>query len=274
VAASWLPKTIYLSQFEDSSFRVVTNFDESIDVTKTTVAGGSQSGENLIVWREQDFRGRWEDWRFRNKVLVVGWNMEEGKGDAKEPPGVPSYAITLPDGLARSWQLDGNARLVFSVADTDEEPKKDEEENKSDKKEKEKEKQKNKEKEKEKDKKKEPVDFTVELVTADGANAQLLLSQFAPVLPILKVKYTKWGYLEKHWYHSPSEPVFRIYELPLAAFAQALKSPQRQGSPAELLRGSGQARSGFDLRKLRTIRFRFDRTQKRVILLDEIGFAR
>jgi hypothetical protein len=252
VVAAWLPQTIYLSQFEDSHFRLVTNFDGSIDVTRTTVPGGAQAGENLAVWREQDFRGRWEDWEFQNKILVVGWDSEQEKSGSNGETPVASYTLTLPEGFGRAAPLDRSARLVFSVADSDEEPEKEEDDKKDEKKSAEKKKE--KEKDKEKDKKKEPVDFTIELVTGNGAAAQVALSQFAPVQPILKVKFTKWGYLENRWYRSPTEPVFQTYELPLAAFVQA--------SP------------GFEPRDIKTIRFRFDRTKERVILLDEIGFAR
>lgn len=56
-ARQWLPDTIYFTRFEDSRFKPVSTFDESIDVTKTTVAGGSQAGENLGLWRHQELKG-------------------------------------------------------------------------------------------------------------------------------------------------------------------------------------------------------------------------
>ncbi len=36
-AAPWLPETVYFSRFEDSDLRVVSNFDDSIDRTRTAV---------------------------------------------------------------------------------------------------------------------------------------------------------------------------------------------------------------------------------------------
>ena len=83
--------------------------------------------------------------------------------------------------------------------------------------------------------------------------ASLPLSRFAPVQPVLKVKFTKWNYLENAFYKKPWEPVCQTWELPLSAFADAAP--------------------GWNPAELRQIRFRFDRTKKGVIVLDEIGFA-
>ncbi len=249
VIAGWLPETIYFSQFEDSNYRVVSNFDNSIDVTRTTVPGGVQLGENLTVWREQEWKGR-SDWPFRNKAVFLGWENQESKAGTDAAEKMASYSVTLPDGLAREWQLSENASLVFSVADTDEDPHKaeGEEEEKTPGVEKKEETRKKDEK-----KKKAPLDFTVELVGTNGSTARVALSRFFPLQPVLKVKFTKWSYLEQEFYKSPTEPVFQTYELPLSAFVKA--------------------GAGFNPASLKTIRFRFDRTQSGVILLDEVGFA-
>src|SRR5579884_2615660 len=39
-AASWLPKTYYMSRYSDASYRVITDFSEDPDVTTTTIPGG------------------------------------------------------------------------------------------------------------------------------------------------------------------------------------------------------------------------------------------
>jgi hypothetical protein len=58
--------------------------------------------------------------------------------------------------------------------------------------------------------------------------------------------------LDRKFYKSPSEPVFQSIRLPLRSFA------------------AQNAR--FDITKLKTVRFEFDRTPSRVIV-SEIGFS-
>lgn len=53
---SWLPKTIYLNQFEDSKLKTVANFDEDFNVSTTTQNGGGIKTKNLSVWREQEIK--------------------------------------------------------------------------------------------------------------------------------------------------------------------------------------------------------------------------
>ena len=57
---------------------------------------------------------------------------------------------------------------------------------------------------------------------------------------------------EPNWEHPSSELVFQVFDLPLADFAEV--------NPL------------FDPAELRTVRFVFDRTRRRVIVLDDVGF--
>jgi len=239
VIAGWLPKTIYESQFEDSSYRVVCNYEEDVDVTTTTVEGGVQQGKNLAVWREQglDFR---KEVSQNNNAVYLGWNSE-GKGEQSVNK-IASYSIILPDALAQKWQLNPDALLVFSLTDADEVPPISDGEND----------QEESEKGKKAEEEKEPLDMTVELVAKDGSTTDLPLSQFAPIRPALTAKFTKWHYLEKKRYGKPTEPVLQTYELPLSAFVEV--------------------NSRFQPTDLKTIRFRFDRSPTGVIILDEVGF--
>jgi dienelactone hydrolase len=231
-ASRWLPTTIYLSQFEDSRYRAVSTFDDGIDVTKTTVPGGIQKGENLTVWREEDLKGRGGDYRMRNKVVVLGWH-NEGSSNGK----VSSYSLTLPEGLATEWRLDTGSSVLFSLANTNESPLPDEEDAN---------------KKKETEEKQDPIDLTLELIASDGISAALPLSRFCALRPALKVKLTRWKAMNSRWYKNAVEPILQTFELPLAEFA--LTNPS------------------FRPEKLQTIRFRFDRSPKGVVMLDEVGF--
>ena len=74
----------------------MSDFDESIDVTKTTLAGGSQTASNLGLWRHRRLEGR-NGWSFQDRAAVLGWNTAGWTGVA--PADAPSYTITLPDDL-------------------------------------------------------------------------------------------------------------------------------------------------------------------------------
>ncbi len=242
VIASWLPKTIYFNSFEDSRYQVVSDFEKTIDVAATALPGGTIEGENLATWRHKELAGRGGNWSFKKKAVLLGWQTAKPNQDGKpQEKKTATYAIVLPDGLAREWHLDQSAALAFSVADTDEKPE-EQDDTKAEAKQ-----------EKAKSEKKTPVDFTLELADSAGNSARLPLSEFLPLQPILKVQFTKWSYLDQTAYKTATEPVFQTFELSLGGFVRA--NPK------------------LDLSKLKTIRFCFDRTESGVIAIDEIGFA-
>ena len=182
VAARWLPDTIYVNQFNDSTFRIVCDYEEDPDVTTITVAGGSATGQGLKTWREQRIPLRATDGRHQdNSAVYLGW-------ERKEKDGAPLYRIELPSTEAQSAPLGADASLVLSLANTS---KKDEEPN-----------------------------FTIQLETIDGATVGLPFSQFAAIAPRLKVQTSKLAFLEQALI-SPAEVVLQTFELPLAAFAKA-----------------------------------------------------
>ncbi len=250
-AAHWLPETIYFSRFESSHFQTVSDFDESIDITKATIADGTQHGENLGTWRQQELAGR-GDWSFSDHAAVLGWNTDtRSQADDRS---VPSYTISLSYELPRRWLIDRHTLLSFCLADTGEQCEPSDsspsaqasdspgdgeaneqtagtatEEDRS-----------------------APIDLTVELVALDGSVARVPLNHIAPLRRALKVTFTKWPYWERTRYKSPTEPVLQTYEIPLADFLAA--------------------NPGFDFGILDQIRFRFDRTRSAVILLDNVGF--
>jgi dienelactone hydrolase len=189
-AREWLPKTYYMSRYQDPSFQAVANFGEDPDLTTTTIAGGKIAAENLSIWKEARIPYRQGD-RGYNGVFL-GWNRE-----ANAP--VPVYSLTLPDGFKPA------PVLTLSIAVTDQKalpPGKKEDDDKS----------------KKDDKKEaETTDFGVELQAAGGA-VELPLSQFGALLPPFKARFTKFQFMDNVAYEKSSEPVFQTFELPLSAF--------------------------------------------------------
>lgn len=189
-ARAWLPKTYYMSRYQDPSFQVVANFSEDPDLTTTTVPGGKIRAENLSIWKEGRIPYRQGD-RGYNGVFL-GWNRAENAP-------VPTYSFMLPEGFKP------NPVLTLSIAVTDQKaplPGKQEDEDKDKKKD---------------EKLVDTTDFGVELETGDGS-VELPLSHFGALLPPFKVRFTKFQFMDNFAYVKSSEPVFQTFELPLAAF--------------------------------------------------------
>jgi dienelactone hydrolase len=193
-ARDWLPKTYYMSRYQDSSFQAIANFSEDPDLTTTTIPGGKISASNLSIWKEALIPYRRGDRGYDG--VFLGWNR------AANAP-VPEYSITLPDGFKAP------PVLTLSMAVTDQKaplPGKHDDEKKDNKK-------------KEEDKKPETTDFDVELQSADGSKTALPLSHFGALLPPFKVRFTKFQFMDDYAYEKASEPAFQTFEVPLAAFA-------------------------------------------------------
>ena len=212
-AGAWLPRTAYFTQVEDATFKVVGDFAHGVDVTRGTLAGTVFAGEHLSVWRHHDVKARTGE-PSRLKAVHLGWNRARTGATAR-------YRIRLPD-MAPSG-TDAGSRLVFMVADADEAP----------------------------GPRRGPIDFTLEIETADGAVSRVPLSRIAPLPPMPRVRFTKWRLLDRAFYREESEPAFQSYELPLRLFAAPEWRPER----------------------IAEIRLVFDRTPAGAIALHEIGFS-
>jgi dienelactone hydrolase len=182
-AAAWLPSAVCLSRFRDSQFKVVSDYEEDIDLSTTTAPGGKAEGERLKVWREERLRLRSKDESNQNNNVVrLGW---EKAGTDSAPA---EYRLTLPDGLAQQWHLNAEAKLCFALANAGE--------------------------------KQEPVEVTLELASADGVKASLPLSRFAQLSPPLTIQFSKLRPLE-NLLLKPAELVPQTFELPLADFVDS-----------------------------------------------------
>ena len=257
----WLPRTIYLSQFEDSSFKPIANFDEDFDLASTSQEGGEINTRNLSVWREQEIRLKWE--KKGSRALVAGWNYDlEDKTDsvASIPDSlIASYAIRLPP-----VPVDSTAALVFSMAESRESanPKsggkwaENEDENTEEAND-----QKNSEEqeddddddgdEAEEEEVKKPIDFTIQLLDSTGTKASFPLSSFAPLQREIDVVLKKTDFIKDD---KQSEKVFQTFYYP----AEAIQ----------------KVHPDFEISGLREVKFIFDRSESGVIVIDNIGFMK
>jgi len=183
-ARAWLPETIYLSQYQDSSSVRLAAFEEDIDLETASLPGVSLQGEGLTLWREQVVPLRWGD--SHNSAVYLGW-------ETASAPGAPGYILTLPqDAVA----LFPQSALTFALAFADESPlpgpKRPPEGDLL------------------------PLDLTLEVVDSAGETARLPLSHFSLLQPPLRVNLGKASWM------SPlprSEPVFQTFAFHLSDFA-------------------------------------------------------
>lgn len=237
----WLPETIYVTRFDDSTRRYVATFEEDVDPTTTTLLGGACRGEGLTVWREQppNATALWST--METRAAFVGWDASGGGGPGgtggpSGPSGTggttktASYTVELPASLDATV-LDPGSSLVFALADANEpaNPRRRGAAPRS-------------------RNARPPIDLTVELVDRDGRVARVPLGEARLLQPQLEPTVWKSGpVIERR------EIVFQTFEMPLGWFAE------RNG---DLVIGD-----------LAAVRFVFDRTAAGVVAVDDIGFA-
>lgn len=228
---SWLPSTIYLSQYSDSETQIIASYQEDIDLTSADLPGVQIRGANLKLWAEHQV---WMKWGSRDtNGVYLGWNNDNDREKS-------SYTLTLPD---EGIHYTADSSLVFSIADTGEDPPIDESDKGSDKPNQE-------SKTGTMDKpEKEFIDCSIVATDENGISAVLPLSHYSALQPIIKVQVAKAAFMNRN---KDSEVIFQSFEFPLAAFSKA--------------------NPNFHSEKLHKVAFIFDRTPKGVVVLDDIGF--
>ncbi|HEY3380355.1 MAG TPA: hypothetical protein VGK32_01225 [Vicinamibacterales bacterium] len=253
---AWLPSDIYISRFEDSSFRPVATFEEDVDLTTASLSGATIEKRGLTLWKEGKLPYRGGKGSFENSVVYLGWDRN-ASAVRPVPKEAGRYTITLPADASPVAGVEGaTGALVFSMAQIDESPTDEATEQQATPKKaggkspsaapapKPKAK---------KDEKPERADLTVELTDRSEHTARLPLSAFRRMPPLLTERFTKF-WTESDNY-GKSEAILQTFVLPLSTFAEA-----------------GFA-AGFDPAALQKIAFVFDRTTKGVIVLDDVGLA-
>lgn len=273
VIGGWLPKTMYITQFQESSFRPLATFEEDIDVTTGTAKGVGIRGDSLATWRENvlPFRYRTTLSQTSNQVnqaVWLGWNNRIAGEDTTRVGPPAHFALTLPDGLASSWGLGTENTLDFMLTALDQtpgprkdpEPKEEGEEGEG---------QGRRgrgdgggwsipnpfaglfsgEKEEEE---KPPLRLSLRVVDAAGNSGKVLLNRYGPVRRPIEIRIAR---RDDQQFKGNSEIVLQSYSIPLGDFLDA-----SDGS--------------LDLTDLREIQFLFDESVAGSVVLDQVGFSR
>ncbi len=262
----WLPETIYLSQFEDSNTRYLTDFNADFDVT-TTGSGGKISGENLKVWREGEIDLK--DAKKGTRAVFLGWNYEiadslkeESVNEVVADSLVANYSI-FPD--LGNIRLDSTSVFVFEMAESKEssnpkaegkwvsndEGEGDEDDSEAEEDSKNSDEEEENEDDEEKKEPEKPLDLRIIMTDTEGNQVSFLLSEFSALQRQIKVNTLKTEFLEGE---GSSEIVFQKFVFALDQLGA--KNPD------------------FDPYQLSEIQFVFDQIDKGVIVLDKVGFSK
>lgn len=262
VAGQWLPKTMYITRFEDNNYRPVASFEEDVDVTSGTVAGVTLRADSIASWKEGllTFRsavraGSTSDPQ-NNQAVWLGWNNRIAGDDTTRLGPPATYSITLPDSLPRAWSIDQNTAFAFLMTPIEAKPGPRKAPTDSTRKD-------TTAASKKAPPKPDPkktgpdtttVQISLEAVDANGNAATLLLNRYAPLRRPLEVKVLRVEGADKTRFATTYEVVLQSFSVPLRDFA-------RQNS-------------AFDPTRLRTMRFVFTPTIAGTVIIDDLGFSK
>ncbi len=260
VAGQWLPKTMYITRYEDNNLRALASFEDDVDVQSGNVPGVKLSGDSLATWKEGllTFRsatraGGTSDPQ-NNYAVWVGWNNRLAGDDTTKIGAAATFGLTVTDSLTNAWSIDGNSTFAFLLAATDAKPGPRQPAQRDT--------------TKKPDAKKKPapkpaqndqidtttIQITLEAVDANGRTARVLVNRYGVIRHPLPVKVLRVEGQDKKRFGT-------TYELVLQSFAVPLRDFTAQNA-------------SFDPKRVRSIRFVFEPTVAGTIVLDELGFGK
>ncbi|NNM34061.1 MAG: MFS transporter [Gemmatimonadetes bacterium] len=257
VAGNWLPKTMYITRFQESSFRALADFEEDIDVRSGSRPGVKVGARDLPTWREGQLQLRSSNRSNTSasqidQAVWLGWNNRIEGSDEPAPPGfyeitltrearaslVPGFGSSLEmhvgglEGGPGPREVEGeesgevnesaaSERAEGSEAEEDDEP---------------------------------PLDLTVLAYDTEGDSARVVLSDYGALRRPLETWVMRRTDLEDDRFQNPWELILQHFSIPLADFSEA--NPR------------------FDPTRLAAVRLLFDRTEKGLVVVDDVGLAR
>ena len=213
MAGGWLPKTMYITRFQEQSFKPLATFEEDIDVTTGTATGVHLKGKGLAVWKEQimPLRSRNRPSTSSSQVnqsVRLGWDKQGSEPDALGSPA--SFSLSLPDTLGNSWNLKGEAHLQMALTPTLDDSKSEDQGSASS--------SESIAKGGDMNEEEAPLDVTVEITDVLGRSANLTLSDYGAIRPPLQMDILRRRDIEKQTYEQNYEFVLQTFSIPLSDF--------------------------------------------------------
>src|ERR1043166_3426281 len=255
----WLPRTIYLTRFQESGYRALAGYAEDVDVTTGSAPGTTIAAESLATWKEGVVPLRWQNSNVGQYAVWLGWNNRIAGKDTTKIGKPASYAVSLTDSLRGAWRVGSGTVLEFSLATTDAQPGPRAEAKDTTKAKAAADSAKKGPKPHPPPKKKPeakdsvPMDLSVEAVDAGGTAVRLPLSRYGAVRRPLEVTVLRRKGRDKANFASLAELIPQTYVIPLADFKAA--------------------NAAFDPGRLATVRWVFDRTLRGTVVLSDVGLS-
>ena len=264
VAGGWLPKTMYITRFMDSSFRPLADFEEDIDVTTGSAPGVTLHGADFSTWREGRLELRSSNRTTTsssqiNQALWLAWNNSYRGSDEPAPPAV--FTFSLPAGLAADWSAGPETTLEMHVGALDDEPgprqhpdaEEEEEGEEGDRGRSGRDPRDDRRESRDDDEEKPPLQLTVAAIDADGDTARVGLTGYGPLRRPLTIRVLRRRDIEDNRFANPWELILQHFSIPLGDFAA--------DNPA------------FDPATLRAVALVFDGSDAGTVVVDDVGLA-
>jgi hypothetical protein len=185
-ARNWLPDDVYVTQYEDASFKAVNTHDRLTKLENMEAVQAKVAYTGLIEPHKSSLSLR-DGLAQQNNAFLAQWQAGDGSGSA------PAYTLLLPQGADAGFTLDGSEHLVFALGNAMEEDT--------------------------------PVEVTVELEDAAGVIVALPVSEYGVIPPPLPARLEKSNRISKLLgseffpkLSTPYEQVLQSFEIPLRAF--------------------------------------------------------
>jgi dienelactone hydrolase len=257
MAGAWLPKTMYITRFQESGYHALASYEEDVNVTTGAVRGVSLQGDSLATWRENMLNLRWQNTPQFSNAVWLGWNNRIAGPDTTKFGSPASYSLTLSDSLVSALGVNDSSAVYLSLAPTEakpgaRQPKKDSTA-KADSAKKAPAPKPKAEPKKKTQPDTTPVDLDVELTDANGVTAKLPISRFGVPRRPLETRVYRRANRDKTQFANMFEIVLQTYVLPVSEFKRV--APQ------------------LDATRLRRIRLLFDRIPAGTVIVDDIGVS-
>ncbi len=191
-AAAWLPDRYYISQYSDSTYRVLADFEEDIDPETLTLPGGRLTTHALSKWYETANSIKYDE--LDTHAAVFAWDSRHSDETAWADFALPEDAIRARrDSVLVISLADAGVPTLPDGADAAGENGEDGED----------------------DGAQQPLDWTVILRDGAGEEASLPLGSDALLYPQVRSIPRHAGFLESD---DPAEVLFRRFSFPLTEF--------------------------------------------------------
>lgn len=241
MAGRLLPETLYVARCDDGRRVLLADFEQGIDITRSSLDGVSLQGIDLDLWAERDVGFRGTSQRQQTGVFL-GWHAakEDARNDRQ-----PAYRIHLEPSVHDRLVLGADSELWLDLAQADRDPPRADNGDAND------EDATSQPDESEENPLRPHLKIALLLTDADGNHSSRPLADFARLLPPLPVRHTRLDAINRKRYHSATEPLLQSVAIPLAAFIADGLRPDR----------------------LETIEFQFDNTDAGVLIIERIGIT-